>query len=93
MPHSPARVSEHLIRVYRAVVASNDWCSSAQVTAAADVAPRTARAHLHWLARAGVVEWVELSPEYRYRLAADPTPEAAAVRASLEAAMGVLAIG
>lgn len=62
-----AEVSEHMIRVFTALD-EKVWRTAAEVAVAAEVAPRTARAHLLRLVRLGLLDQAEVFPAHRYRV-------------------------
>lgn len=62
-------VSRHEISVYQSL-STGQWMTAMEVSKAADVAPRTARAHLLKLVGLGVVEQANVFPGHRYRLSA-----------------------
>jgi predicted DNA-binding transcriptional regulator len=79
------------ISIYQALVLraldTNRWLTAAEVARSAQMAPRTARAHLHKFLQLGLVDVVRLHPGYRYRLRADAADRPYAVR--LRAALSV----
>lgn len=64
------KVSIHEARIFHVFTSqSTRWLTNADVAAAADVAPRTARAHTLKLVGLGLLDQAELFPAHRYRLA------------------------
>ena len=61
-------VSRHAVAVYQALAQTGEWLNSCTVAERAQVAPRTARAHLRTLVERGVAECVHVFPGYRYRI-------------------------
>jgi DNA-binding IclR family transcriptional regulator len=63
-----SEVSVHEVRAYLALKGAAGWLTSLALAGAADIAPRTARAHVLKLVRLGLVDQAELFPGHRYRL-------------------------
>lgn len=62
-------VSMHQCRVFSALLSSAaSWLTSREVASKAEVAQRTARAHLLKLVNLGIVDQAEVFPAHRYRL-------------------------
>jgi DNA-binding IclR family transcriptional regulator len=62
-----SEVSQHEIRVFKSL-STDRWLTTKQIAEAAEVAPRTARAHALKLVRLGILDQAEVFPGYRYRL-------------------------
>lgn len=85
-------VSIHEVRVYVALKAAGGWMTNAEIAEAAEVAPRTARAHSLKLVRLGVLDLAEVFPAHRYRLAEHARKRNAAYTQRLEAAREVFGL-
>ena len=77
-------VSEHLFRAYECLRGDARWFTARELAERAEIAERTARNHLHALAKSDVAECAQLFSGYRYRYA--PQAEAKALIESLEEA-------
>lgn len=88
------RISPQEIAVFRALLSSDErWLTAREVSARAEgVSDRTVRAILTRY-RHGLVEWVEVFPEFRYRLTtAVDNPEVAEYVARLRQAAAALGV-
>lgn len=65
---SSPTISRHEVQVFKALLATREWISVAELAKLAEVAPRTARAHATKLTDRGLVERAEVFPGYRYRI-------------------------
>jgi hypothetical protein len=83
-------VSSHEVRIYRAL-SSGQWMTSQQISDAAEVAPRTARAYALRLVKLGVLDEIKTFPGHRYRLSDREGNRAYAER--IERAAEALGIG
>ncbi len=62
-------VSRHEVAVYQTLARHMDtWLTSVEIAQAAEVAPRTARAHALKLVQLGLLDQAEVFPAHRYRL-------------------------
>jgi len=86
-------VSVHEVRVYLALQRASSWMNAKEISAAARVAPRTARAHAHKLAKLGLLDTAEIFPGHRYRLSQHANKRNAAYVARLDAAVDVVGEG
>ena len=63
-----SEISQHEVSVYRQLLERPEqWMTAKEIAEAAQVAPRTARAHCLKLVRLGVLDQAELFPQHRYR--------------------------
>jgi hypothetical protein len=86
-------VSVHAVRVFIALVdAGDEWLTSIQASARAEVGPRSTRQHLRKLSSLGVVDKAKVFPGYRYRLARAPEGRGAEHLQRLHAARAVVGI-
>lgn len=83
-------ISVHEVRVYLALIRSNQWMSAKEIADAAKVAQRTARAHAHKLAKLGLLDTAEIFPGHRYRMSQHASKRNAAYVARLNAAVDVV---
>lgn len=65
-----SEVSIQEVRFFSALKADPSWRTSKELAAAADIAPRSARAYALKWARKGILEKAAVFPGNRYRLAA-----------------------
>jgi DNA-binding transcriptional ArsR family regulator len=64
-------ISVHEARLFSVLRGlGREWITSAEAAKAAEISPRTSRAHLLKLADMGIVEAAAVFPGHRYRLAA-----------------------
>ena len=63
-----AEISQHQVRVYQFVRDTLHWVTSAEIACGAQVAPRTARAHVQHLVALGIFDQAEVFPAHRYHL-------------------------
>ncbi len=63
-----SEVSQHQVKVFRALESAKGWVTSSDVAATSGVAARTARAHLLKLVQLGIADQAEVFPAHRYRL-------------------------
>lgn len=61
-------ISLHLLKVYLFAKRTDGWFTNAEVTKAAGISDRTARAHTKTLVDKGVLERAEVFPGHRFRL-------------------------
>ncbi len=76
-------ITQHMLRVYDAVIDQSDWITAREVARIAAVANRTARQHCLKLTEAGVFECARVHGGFRYRRNTNPN---IGVMASLERA-------
>jgi len=87
-----SEVSEHEVRVYRALCGEK-WMTAIEVSEAAHVAPRTARHHCKRLHELGLVDMAEVFPGHRYRVSAHARKRNAAYVRRLDRAAEVMEAG
>ena len=63
-----AEISSHLLRVFTTLRDEQGWITAQALSAKAEVARRTARAHLARLVKLGLADVAEVYPGHRYRL-------------------------
>lgn len=86
-------VSIHEARLFLALrKAGETWATSKEFAKAADVADRTARAHLLKLSNLGIVDTAEVFPAHRYRLAIKASKRNGGYMQRLDAACAVFGL-
>lgn len=86
-------VSIHEVRLFKALQArSGKWATAKEMSDEAEIAGRTARAHLTKFVGLGIVDVAEVFPAHRYRLAEKADKRNAAYINRLKAAASVFGL-
>lgn len=84
------QISAEECRIYATLLNARGWLTAAEVTMAARVSARTARAHLLAMKTIGLVETLVTAGGYRHRLVARRSEAGQAYVARVEAARAAL---
>lgn len=87
-----SEISIHQCRLFHALKTDGGWITSKEAAIKADIAKRTARAHLLRFVQQGLLDQAEVFPAHRYRLAAKADKRNLAMLQRLESACVVFGL-